>query len=296
MSDYWSLTLLGHDGSRWPLIGPDAPDDEERGVTLAPGAEQLIDAPVQTKWLKKMFSEQYQGKKFKLRKPILSVDIVGDDPDDWRELDSQFRMALDYDEESTLESVTADGVRRLGVRLFQEPDAYGNKDPHLTAHSNTRFVLACEWPLYVGDPYVVTRTLQSGTAGTLLLPAWNPCDVPAYLQYALTADVENIEWRLPDWSWKNDAYANRTVLMPKLKLGEHLTVDSWPEEERFVSHLETPVWARAAGRDLLVPMPAHTGTAQDPIMLPVSVTGGQPGSSVTLRIPRMHTRPFGGVR
>lgn len=284
MSDYLMLEWYGVDGSYWNLTSG------EQGVTLAPGATKLLgDSPMKTMWLKSAFGQHYAGKKVQRRDPVFSVNIEGDDPDHWHEIDSAWRMAWDYDREGQLVATTADGPRTLGLRLLEDPKAWGEKDPHLTGESTVVMTTAAAQPHYLGDTVTSSWVLPSGTAGSGTVTVSNPGDVSIWLQWVCSAPGT---WTLPDFSWQDDDQATRTVKMPALGGGEHLTVDTYPEEELLISATRSLVWGRFRGNGLLFPVPPHT----PPTALPVSVTGATPGAVVTVRQPRWYSRAWGVTR
>ena len=297
------ITADGVDGSHWDLDGPNA---GLQGVTMQPKIRGWFDMPVKTLWTPGRDSERYEGSRVKRRNPTCVVDIFAEDgsPSTWMEIDSNWRMAHDYDEEARYNFTPRDNdgnqigdTRTLGVRLLQEPEAYGDKDPMLTADAPVGMFFACEKPQWMAPTVTARWVLPSGTSGSGFVPAWNPTDLDLYFQWVCTSPVAGTVWTLPDFSFKNDADAARTVKTPALLAGEHLTIDTWGGEEPFVSTNKLPTWQRAAGCSFFYRMPKHTGTEENPIMLPVSVTGGVAGqSAVLLRCERKYSRPIGVKR
>lgn len=291
MSDFLKYELYGADGSYWDLT------DGEQGATLRPGPTKLDDAPVKTFWIKSAFGQKYQGHKVQRRDPVISVDIEGDDPDDWHDKDSRFRMAFDYDTQARLVATTYDGARELKVRLLQEPtkSSLQDKDPHIWGRSVLTVPLAAEQPCFTQPDVTRDWTLPSGTSGTGYLPVWNPCDVDIWLKWVCTYPGK---YTLPDFSWLDDVAANRVVPLEPLVITDgNLTIDTAQSEEQLISTEETPVWPRQHGKGFLFPVPRFTGSESDPIMVPVSVTGGTAGvSGVQVRMPRTFSRPYGVVR
>ena len=60
----------------------------------------------------------------------------------------------------------------------------------------------------------------------------------------------------------------------------------------YVSADGSNIAGRFGGVMFLHPIPPHTEATQ----LPVKVSGGSPGASIALRMPRNWRRPFGGDR
>ena len=295
MSDYLTYEVYGWEGSYWCIGGPDAGD---QGVTLAPGATKLLDAPVKTMWTKSAFGQRYEGKKVQRRDPVLALNIEGDDPDDWHEVDSRIRMAFDYDTQTRIVAITSDGPRTLWVRLLEDPvaSAIADKDPHLWAQSRLTLTLAAEQPYWEAEDSTSTWTLASGTAGSGQVAVFNDGDVEVWLQYVCTGPTGT--YTLPDYSFIDDVAATRTLTLPTLVPADgDLTVDTGQEEEQLVTTNKTPIWNRWSGNGFLFPLPPHTGTRNDPVLLPVSVTGGAAGiSKVQVRNPHRYSRAWGVIR
>lgn len=291
MSEFQTDEIYGADGSYWNVTTGD------QGVTLAPGATKLVDAPVKTRWIKSAQGEHYQGSKVQRRDPVAAFNIEGDDPLEWHDRDSRFRMAFDYDRQSRWVRTTADGSRTLKVRLLSEPtqSSIENKDPHIWGQSMLTVPLAAELAYWTMPDIVRRWRLMTGTAGSGYVPVWNPCDVPIWLKWVCTYPGT---YTLPDFSFLGDIAASRVVpLQPLVATDGNLTVDTSQSEEQLISTEETPVWPRQAGKGFLFPVPKHTGSEDNPIMLPVSVTGGAAGvSGVQVRMPRNFSRPSGVKR
>ncbi|WP_064075917.1 hypothetical protein [Prescottella equi] len=295
MSEHLTYELFGCEDSYWCISGPNA---GEQGVELAPKPSKLMDAPVKTLWSKSAFGEKYEGKKRLRRDPVLALDIEGEDPDHWRGVDSRIRMAFDYDRQSRIRATTADGVRDLWVRLLEDPEqtTQDGKDPHLFAQSRLTCKLAAEFPNWQAKVTTASWTLPSGTSGTGYLPVYNDGDVEIWLDYVCTGP-KGI-YTLPDFSFKNDVAAARTVPLPELVPTDgDLTVRTMQSEEPLITTNRTPIWNRWNGNGFLFPIPPFTGTKKDPIMLPVSVKNGIAGvSTVQVRNPHWYSRPMGVKR
>lgn len=291
MSEFLTHEIFGADGSYWNVT------TGEQGVTLAPGPTKLMDAPKKTMWIKTAQGERYQGDAVLRRDPVVAFNIEGDDPVHWHDVDSRFRMAWETKRETRWVTTTLDGARTLMVRLLTEPTqtSIENKDPHIWAQSMLTCPLAAQNPSWTEPDEIRSWRLMSGTSGSGFIPAWNPCDEEIWLKYVCTYPGT---YTLPDFSFLGDEAAARVVpLKPLVATDGNLTVDTSQSEEQLISTEETPVWPRQAGKGFLFPMPAHTGSEQDPIMLPVSVSGGVAGvSGVQLRMPRNYSRPYGVKR
>lgn len=297
MSDHMVITMTGADGSSWNLTDP---EPGPAGVELRPGPKKLIDAPARTFWIQGASRMHYQGKQFERRDPIFGVNVYADHPDVWRDIDSQFRMALGmYDQQFTITVETPDGVRHLDLRLLSEPTAYESgewegKAPDLHCVSTLLISAAAEMPFWYAEDYTESWSLPSGTSGSHNFSHSNPGDIEVWPRYFCTAPGT---WTLPDRSWGQEAAyqrplsadATRTVALPALVIGEDLDVNADPDEEALVAANGALVWARWSGNGLLYPIKPQT----PPTSVAVSVSGASTGAAVTMTLPRRFSRPFG---
>ncbi|OYN81781.1 hypothetical protein [Mycolicibacterium sphagni] len=287
MSDYLKIELIGRDDSHWVLSGPGA---GEQKVTLSPGSlEQFFDAPVKTLFVPGPFGEEYAGKRAQRREIVFTVQAWDEDPETWSTVDSAWRWAWDYDEESTIRVTTSDGVRWLKVRLLEAPKPYYEKDPHITADNPIVMTVTATFPYWQEEPrtYVWT-TLEINDRTTF--PVRNDGDVPVWLRWTLTAPGL---WTLPDFSWRNDMYsrgdedAGRTIVLPELRAGEHVSVDSDPRVQTIVSANGMPTQNRWKGNDLLYPLMPGKGAD-----IPVRVQNATTGAACKLVVSRWFSRPW----
>lgn len=298
MTDQMIIWMIGVDGSRWDLSGPDA---GLQGVELRPGPKRLIDAPAKTFWVQGAARMHYQGKQFERRDPTFAVNIVGDNPSHWRDIDSRFRMALGmYDDEFAIYNQTGADIRRLDLRLLSEPVPWENgpwesgRDPHLYSASTLLINAAASQQFWYGPDLEFEWELESGTAGGTSFPVENLGDVVVWPRWFVTAPGA---WILPDYSWGQELAYQRPLLadvirkvpVPVLLPGEDCDVWVDPDEEPYVAANGAPVWARAGGNGMLYPIAPHTKSTS----VPVTVTGANPGAAVTLTIPRRYSRPLG---
>lgn len=295
MSDYLAFSIDGADGSHWDLAGP---GQGAQGAEMRPGPSKIIDAPAKTFWIQSATGQHYQGRQFQRRDPVFSVNIFANNPDTWRARDSAFRQALGmYDDEFTLNAVTPDGTRRLKMRLLQEPTAYGTadyegRDPHNICESTLAISAACAQPFWYADDLTFSWTLPSGSSGSGTLPMQNFGDVDIWPKYMVNAPST---WTIADYSWGSNLYnralqdATRTVPLPTLVAGEDSYADSDPDQEPLIAANGAPVWNRWNANGILYPVAPRTPVT----LVPVSVTGANPGASVVLTLPRRYSRPFG---
>jgi len=298
-----SIEWHGCDGSVWHVCGDNI---EEEGVFLLPNIAAMIDAPITTQWVKGPFGEKYEGFQVQNRKPVLGFRIRGETPADFRDIDSRFRKSWDYENEGFMRVITDDGVRDLYMRLFEQPDAYGGDaslgggyDPHYLSDSQVVINAACENPFYVGS--TITQDHDMSGSGTWTPMIQNDGDQDMWLKYTILSNGNSLQVTLPDYSWGSEEFgrsvedAARTVPVPKsggLRAGEHIDVDSDPQEELIVSDLDTNPWARMGGNTLLYPVPRWT----DPTPVTISWTGAAAGDKIRVTYTPMYSRPFGSSR
>ena len=300
MSDFFKLTLVGVSGRRYVISGPGQGLD---GVELMPKPRQFYDTPAETYWIKSGGGlQKYQGFSFKRRDPLFGLVITGDDAEEEAAIHSQVRMDLGmYDQQFELEGETTQGVRRLRMRLLDDPKAYEadweGKDPHLYGASTLMVSAAAEMPHWFGAPEVSSWTLASGTSGstTTFLHPGNPGDVPIFPRWTLNGPAT---WRLPDPSLGQEvdfqrpagADANRTFPVTPLLASEHVELDTNPDQPFMLTASGGfGPWMRSNGRELIYPVAPHT----PPFETTVSVTGATAGVTATLECDRWYSRPFG---
>lgn len=286
MTDYLKIELTGRDGSHWVLSGPGM---GQQGVTLSPNLQQFYDAPVKTLYVPGPFGEEYAGKRVQRREIVFSVQAWDDDPDTWRTIDSAWRWAWDYDEESTLKVTTNDGTRFLNVRLMEEPKPYYEKDPHITRDNPIVMTVTSTFPYWQEESSEsVWDTLH--TADRTVFPVRNDGDVPVWFRWAFTAPGL---WIVPDFSWGNDLYSRgqedlgRTLPLPELRDNEHVSVDSDPRVQTIIAVNGAPVQHRWKGNDLLYPLMPGKGAD-----LPVQLKNAPQGGACKLTVPRWFSRPW----
>lgn len=289
------VEVFGCDGSYHYISGPGIP--MEAGVTLNPRVQGGIDAPVKTLWLPGAFGQEHQGYRWQRRDMVFSVQTFAEDHETWMTVDSAWRNAFDYVEETTIVFTTSAGSRYLSVRLLEEPRSYEGdtdrgKSPFLVCDSTVVMTVAAELPFYVGDTAIYEWELESAASfANITIDIVNDSDVPVWPRWTLTGGAT---WTLPDFSWGSEEYsrpeqdAGRIVELPTLDPGEGVVVDSDPRRQTILSANLSNVQGRWKGQDLLYPL--APGAAGD---LPVGVRDIVDGASLRLEIPKWYTRPWG---
>lgn len=300
--DIEDLTIIWHgqDKTTWNVCGEGC---EDQGVFLDPKASNIIDAPVQTLWVKGPFGSKYQGAQVQRRDPVLSFSIYGETVDEFLDNDSNFRMSWDYENEGYLEFIDeVNGTsRKLGLRLLEQPKAYegdrgGGYAPQAYRDAQVIITAAAENPFYVG-PDVVQEFVVPTSSGTVtdFFYMRNDGDTEMWPWWSMSASKAGLRWVVPDFSWGQEDFrrgvadAARSVAIPPLMLNEHVTAVSHPDEEYLLSSLDTNPWNRSNGNELQYPVPRWTPKT----FVPVSWSGANPGDVIRLHKQCQYSRPWG---
>lgn len=285
-------------GGEWFTIS--GPGQGDLGVELATEVQDLYDVPVETIRNAHAFQKgsSYGGKRIKHRIPIFGVHVLGESGSEWETLDSEWRKAWDYDNDSKLWIETDDSRRYLSLRLFEQPKVDLEFDPH--GECTAQVTMTC----VAGDPYwyepdetVTWRSTTDTTDGSTFTDSVlvsNPTSEEIWLKYVVQAHPGAI-YTLPDFSFGDDREeraeidADRVFELPALIAGEHLVVDTDPTTTQVESNIDTAPYLRTNGKQFVYPIPAYT----PPTPLPISVTGAPAGVGVQVRMPRPWSRPWG---
>lgn len=301
MSDFLNLWIEGVESAGKPIFHISGDQAGDEGVELRDKPQNLVDAPHQTFWTDNGFRQVFQTDRFKRRDITISLNIwsPSDDPDDWRDIDSQIRMALgNYRDTFKLFAETSDGVRFLQLQLLQEPKAYEageweGKDPHLYAASTITFTAAAPIPFWIGDT-LVDKCTFTGTSGTQYVTVSNPGDVAVFLRWRVPASCLVT---LPDWSWGSNVFgrasedAARTWAAPQLYAGENTIFDSMPDMPVAIASNKAPVRYRCNGAPIY-PVAPHT----KPTQVPVTLVSGPANSTIYVENDQWFSRLWGVSR
>jgi hypothetical protein len=288
LSELLKIELHGRDGSYWCLSGPGM---GKEGVILKPKVSQFMDTPVKTLYVPGPFGEEFAGKRVQRREMVFTVQVGGEDidPETWASIDASWRWAWDYEAESKLVVTTADGVRWIKVRLFEAPQPYGDKDPHLTGDEEVVMTVTATFPYWQEAPDVYEWETDKDIDRTTF-PVHNQGDVAVWPRWSVSAPGS---WVLPDFSWGSDVYsradmeAGRTIWLPDLPEKAHAVVDSDPRVQTIICANEFPAQQQWKGNDLLYPiLPGKTAD------VPVRVSGATGGAACRLVVPRWFSRPW----
>ena len=283
-----TLEIHGIGGRKWNIHGPRA---GEQGVALLEGSSGFWEAPITSVWMQGAFQEgaTYMGFRTDPLDVVLAIGIRGASREQWMRNDTDFLLGLGSpDEEFKLVATSPTGTRSITLRLTDAPERVGDTD---TSDQNfSRYVIQARagWPRWIGEPVISSWTSETGT-GEGFVTVTNPTDTWLYPQWVMDAPGK---WSIPDFSWDDGRWKDRVINAPTLSAGQDLTIDTYPANEPYVSADGSNIAGRFGGVMFLHPIPPHTEATQ----LPVKVTGGSPGASIALRMPRNWRRPFGGDR
>ncbi|MET8648407.1 hypothetical protein [Nocardia aurea] len=207
-----------------------------------------------------------------------------------------------YDDQFELEAESADGLRKLRMRLLEDPKAYETgdwegKDPGLSATGTLWVSAACEQPHWFGEPVTSSWTLEAGTSGSTsgFEHPGNPGDVPIFPRWTLNAPAE---WEIADPSLGQEldfqrplgADTNRTYPVVALLPGEDIEINTDGDEPFMITHDGGfGPWMRSNGAELIYPVKSHT----KPFLTTVSVTGATAPVTATIECDRWYSRPRG---
>ena len=302
-----TIDIVGKSGQLYRISGP---GQGTQGFFMAPNSTGLLDdAPVKTYWHKTMFGQSMSGMEWERREGVFTLNVGYDeqidperDPDEWHDLYSEIRSAFDYNSDTPILYGSADGDRKLNIRLLEKPKPFSahsfeGKDPKLWSFGSLLVTWACEFPFYIGKSDVYEWEFEGTGSMWTQLPFFNPSDVPIWPIYDATYGAT---WHIPDFSWGNEEYGRgltdvgKIVRTPFLEVGENVNIQTRPDLETYQSENDAPVGLRAGGRDFEYPIPPGEGYgAENPgdgavFMASDVVDGG----ALRMELPRWYSSPY----
>jgi hypothetical protein len=287
------IEAFGPRGEYFCISGPGAGD---QGVQLMPKLTGAVDAPVKSLWTPSAFGQSFVDFKWQRREVVFTVNVFDEegDPLRWQEIDSKWRFAFDYVQETTLRFTHMGQYRDLKVRLLEEPKAYTEgqwegKDPHLFACSTVVMTVAAELPFFVGPSDFYTWS-GDDTSGRTMIQLNVDCDVPVWPKWTLT---DQARWRLPDFSWGDQDYGTgtqdlgRVVELPFLPKGAGCVADADPRKQTLLAANRMNLQGLWKGQDLIYPILGGTYSE-----IPVAVRDVVDGWMLQLEIPKWYSRPW----
>ena len=279
-----TIEIVGVNGESAVIAGPRAGD---KGVYLAPDLGGLMDpeADVLSEAPANFPGGRYVSHRIQVRRVTFAVDVVNDGPGSasWRYRDSEWRKMWAFDQPTKILVTTQDGTRTLEAYL-EHIEVDMTIDPNIQEVNRVIMTVVAYDPFWYADDDVYEVEVGSSPV-TITVREANPTDQPVWPIWVVEAPGAVT---LPDYSFKADALASRTVALPNLVAGEHTVVNTNPAERQLVSALDTPVWQRMNGRRFRNPIPAYTADAE----FVISRTGTGT-SKVQLRLRRPFSRPWG---
>ncbi|MBW0270785.1 hypothetical protein ATM97_07130 [Nocardia sp. MH4] len=317
MGVYATVELFGCDGSYFCLSGAEAGN---QGVVLETGPQGLYDAPV--KVMMKRGAFEVGGKPAKVDRPYRELDLslgaFSDDPEDWAEIDSALRMALDYevdpwdpDAKPARLSITTDrsGTRSLDVLLLDSPIMAMDTDPWDYSQSSLPAKLVASQPMWYepdwlgDDEHPAGWQMSGGSSGSGEVWVCNPTDRPMLHTVVVTGDgrahIADFSWtgpkgaRVPgvDFRSGRDDSDRMVVTMPIGAVNGHgLTAHVDRMRIPFEDFTGTNVVGLMHGNRLLYAVPPYTPWTALPVAAS-EVTSATFG--ILFRQPRLWSRPWG---
>ncbi|MFC4128925.1 hypothetical protein [Nocardia rhizosphaerae] len=225
------IDIYGPDGSHFQISGAGA----SKKLFLAPNIKGIFDAPVTTLRKSSVYQKgaTYEGKRYQQRDITFAVNIHGETPEEWQDLQSRWNAAWEYeadrwDPASTLTkmSVTtpSSGTRSLWLAKNDTVEFESKHDPRITRTSVQPMAVVADQPFWFEDryedsPYDYFETGATGTSEGFVTIS-NPTDQPMWLQWVVTRGI----WTLPDYTWSGTKHhripggqwPNRKITLPEL--------------------------------------------------------------------------------
>lgn len=278
-ADLARIEVEGVDGSVWVINGLGAGGE---GVHLGESPDGIYDAPVRTLWQQGAFQEgaSPNGVRWDARDVVFRVMVQSTVTRSWQDVDSQWRRAWSYSQDSILRVSTPSGTRELKLRMLEAPKFTPDIDPRVNEFGEV--VMTCR----AGDPFWREQpdkqaVVASSASGTEYLDVFNPTDKDMWLRWV---SAPGSRWTLPDFDFAGGA---RTVTLPSLYTDKEVLIDTHPLREQVVVVGWANAWEAMGGVQFIHPVPAYT----PPTQVPVSWSGS--GGSLMLVQDRRWSRPWG---
>jgi hypothetical protein len=198
------------------------------GPILAPGSKGLFDMPIETFWGRGPFGSFFQSWRPKARDVQWTINIMNPqtgtmlDQDEalWHTIYSRWKAMFSPAVESTVEYMSLDGMRTLGLRTVVEPQPFSSlnfegHDPHLWSFGSVVQSQRAELPFYVGKPDRYSHSIDGVGNFWFPMPYFNPASADCWAEWDLSGGAD---WILPDYSYGLEAYGRGVSDMGK-KIG-----------------------------------------------------------------------------
>ena len=264
----------------------DGADFGEEGAELAPGPKGMFSTEFTTLTVSgsMQVGGYVAGEEVPVRRMTLTLHLhdIGEGVEDTV---SKFRL-LWGSPVSKLLPVTwryrsdYSGERWLTLLLEKEVLFSPEKDWNIQGYAKAVVsVLALE-PRYESQQLEVKVTNPSSGSHTLWVPMWNPTDQYAWPEWGLDPKGGADFW-LPDFSfgqeqdidpkWTPGDHEDRMVLFDDVEVMWSAMAER--SMDPYVAADLSNAGGQMGGLRLLYPIPPHTGTEDDPILLPVIING-----------------------
>lgn len=279
MSDGIDIEVEGVDGSIWHLHGH---LEGAEGVYFGTDPSGLVDSPVQTLWTQTASGRGATpaGVRWEPRDLVFTA-LVGDvSGRDWQLVDSAWRRAWSYTDESIIRVTTGwSGTRELHCQLFEAPSVSVELDPSLNGFARVVMTVRAANPFWRSLPEYQTVWASGGGQQSVIVD--NPTDAPGFSKWVTTAGAR---WTIPDFDF---AGSGRVITLPTVFNDSNVLVDTDPLQETITIEGWPNAWSEMGGVDFVNFVPPYT----PPTVVPVSCTGSS--GSLSLVLEREWTRPWG---
>ena len=281
------VVVVGADGSRFTIAGEKAGD---KGVYLLPDLGGFLDPAVKvvSQSPANLPGGRYVSHRTEIRRVTFAVDILNDaevGSQSWAYRDSQWRKVWGYDKPTRIEVTTRGSGTRTLTAYLEEIDVDNKIDPHIQPINRVVMTVVAYDPFWWGEEEVFNIEAAPGVSTEFGVEVANPTDQDIWPIYALEGGVM---WHVPDFSFKNDEFVNRTITIPDLAEDEHIVINTHPMARQIVAANGAPTWQRMNGVRFRHPIPPYTEEAP----LFVHNNGFTP-KSAQLRLQRPYSRPWG---
>lgn len=280
------IEVHGVDGSEWVICDGATELPVELDVKMS---SDFYDSPVKTTWVQSAFGEGAQPSqvRFEPRDLVFAVHVFADtDARTWQMVDSQWRQAWSYFEDTTILIDTPEsGTRELRCRMTKAPEIVPmtDRDPHLHQYAKVIMTVRAGQPFYTSAPEV-SPVVATSVSGTAMVTVSNPGDLPIWPRWALDPGAR---WSLPDYDLASGS--TRMVTLPEAYRQYSVAVDSNPIHRQIKIDGQPNAWQAMRGVSFLNSIPPHT----PPTQLPVGWTGATGKPAAGLLMDRRWSRPWG---
>lgn len=262
------VQVIGVDGSRWNISGDHAGGE---GVWLADDHVGLLDTPTSTIWTSgaSQLGGTFEAVRFDARELSLPLFILDKPGSPWQLIDSRWRKAWSYTQDSTIVVISSSGRRELRARMHKHPEHKLGKGGQFRGATSVLMHLKAGDPLWrsvdVTQPWRFDGIHYTGS-----VTIENPTDMPMWLAWTITGPASVI---LPDFSfegregWPGFEHRDRRIVMPHQGVGIDVVVDTNPEVEQVAALGRPGWWQLMNGQFFCYPVPPWTPPTDLPVVV-----------------------------